>query len=534
MDPIWLSIAFAAGLIVKLVGLPPLVGYLIAGFALNYYGAEGSEFLNIISELGILLLLFTIGLKLKIRDLIKPEIIIGGTIHMALTTGIFGIILFALSFTGIHFLTDIDLIQTILIAFALSFSSTVFAVKVFEDYGEVNSYHGILAIGVLIIQDIFAVIFLATAGGQLPNIYIFALPVALIILKPILVFILKKIGHGELLILFGFFAALVLGGELFKFVGLKADLGALIIGMLLANTKQTDEMAEKLLAFKDFFLIGFFLSIGMTGVPHLNHLIVALILLAILIIKVILYFFIFTRFKIRARTALFSTLALSNYSEFGLIILLIAVSVGWIGEDWLVILAIALSISYFISAPINERAHKIFGFLKRAIKKIETRDRLEYDRTFDIGSAEILIFGMGRVGTAVYDQLKRKYGQKVLALDYDLSRVKKHQSEGRNVTHDDATDIEFWEVIKDNKQQTKQVKMVLLCMGNFKSNLIAINRLKYINFDGNVAAVAKHEDEIDHLKKLGVDSAYNLYSEAGVGFADHVCINLDNTCGKDL
>ncbi|MEA1887471.1 MAG: NAD(P)-binding protein [Bacteroidota bacterium] len=148
-----------------------------------------------------------------------------------------------------------------------------------------------------------------------------------------------------------------------------------------------------------------------------------------------------------------------------------------------------------------------------------------YDRTIDIEDAEILIFGMGVLGASAYDHLKEAYGQKVLALDYNPDIVEYHRKQGRNVIKDDATDIEFWERVSKMQEEKRQVKMVILCMDDHKSNLFAIKELKAINYQGKIAATAKHEDDIRELKKLGVDSVYNLYTEAGMGLADHICDN---------
>lgn len=528
MDPIWLSIAFIFGLGVRAIGLPPLVGYLLAGFVLNYFGVEQGTFVNIISELGITLLLFTIGLKVKLKNLIKPEIWAGASMHMGITTVIFAAIIFGLSFIGLNFFSELDWQNSLIIAFALSFSSTVFAVKVFEDLGEFNSYHGILAIGVLIMQDIFAVIFLVFAAGEIPKIYALALPVVLMIIKPILVWLMKRIGHGELLVLFGFFVALVLGAEMFKFVGIKDDLGALIMGILLSNTKKANELYQNLISFKDFFLIGFFLSIGLIGLPTLDHLTIAIIVALLINVKIIVYFLVFTRFKVRARTAFFATLGLSNYSEFGLIVIAIAVSTGMIPADWLIIVAIALSLSFIVASPLNAKGHKIFAFVRKHLKFFETKLRLEYDKTFDIGEAEILVFGMGRVGTAVYDQLSKKYGKTVLAIDIDNDKVLEHRNAGRNVLHDDATDIEFWDSVKRDHQNAEQVKIAIFCMDNFNAKLIAIDRLQTIGYKGSIAATGVHDDQISELRNLGVDAAYNTYTEAGTGFADHLCLTIPN------
>jgi len=129
------------------VGLPPLVGYLIAGFVLHAFGVEGGETLEKIADLGVTLLLFSIGLKLRLRSLAKPEIWAGASIHMAITILVFGAGIFALSLAGLSAFGALDFKLSVMIAFALSFSSTVFAVKVLEERGEMPSLHGRVSIG---------------------------------------------------------------------------------------------------------------------------------------------------------------------------------------------------------------------------------------------------------------------------------------------------------------------------------------------------------------------------------------------------
>jgi len=120
MDPLWIFIAFLFGFAVKQVGLPPLIGFLAAGFVLNIFGVEGGETLDRIADFGVLLLLFSIGLKLNIKSLLRPVVV-------------FGAGFFALSLTGLSLFAGLSLSTSFLIAFALSFSSTVFAVKILEE-----------------------------------------------------------------------------------------------------------------------------------------------------------------------------------------------------------------------------------------------------------------------------------------------------------------------------------------------------------------------------------------------------------------
>src|SRR5690606_28609324 len=108
-----------------------------------------------------------------------------------------------------------------------------------------------------------------------------------------------RLGHGEMQVLFGFVLALVLGYKLFELVGLKGDLGALIMGILLAPHKTSANLARSLFNIKELFLVGFFLSIGLTALPNWEHVGLALLLLVLLPLKTVLFVVIFPRFKLR-------------------------------------------------------------------------------------------------------------------------------------------------------------------------------------------------------------------------------------------
>ena len=132
-DPFWIAIAFLCGLLIRVVGLPPLVGFLAAGFLLNALGVEGGEFLNAMADLGITLLLFFIGLKLKLTSLGRPEVWGVATLHMVAITLLIAAMMLALSYTNLPLLSGVNVETALLVGFAMSFSSTVFAVKVFCD-----------------------------------------------------------------------------------------------------------------------------------------------------------------------------------------------------------------------------------------------------------------------------------------------------------------------------------------------------------------------------------------------------------------
>ena len=196
MDAVAVIVAFLFGFLARQIRLPPLLGFLAAGFVLYALGYETTDALQHVADVGVWLLLFSIGLKLRIRSLLSPAVWGGATIHMITTVAALSLAVYGLAVAGVSYFAGLTPQLALLIAFALSFSSTVFAVKIQEDKGEVGSPHGRIAIGVLIVQDILAVAFLVASTGQLPSPWCLAL-VLLLAIRPLLVWVMERSGHGE-------------------------------------------------------------------------------------------------------------------------------------------------------------------------------------------------------------------------------------------------------------------------------------------------------------------------------------------------
>ena len=521
-DLLWIGPALIAGIAAARLGLPPMVGYLLCGFVLNFSGVFDHDRLTMIGDLGVTLLLFTIGLKLDLRSLLRPVIWAGTTLHTAIIIAVLGSLLYWMSLAGIQAFAGIDIGRAMLIGFALSFSSTVFAVKTLEDKGEYQSRYGQTAIGVLIMQDIFAVVFLAASTGKLPSAWALGL-LALIPMRYVLMHLLSRARQsGELQVLYGL--ALAFGGyALFDAVDVKGDLGALIVGAMLASHPLAGDVSKRLLGFKDLLLVGFFLSIGMSGDLSVHALLVALLLTLLVIFKVALFFVLFTRFKMRARTATLSSLTLANYSEFGLIVGAIAVSNAWLSDDWLVTIALALTMTIIIAAPINMRASHIYERLRPIARKLETESVLAEDEPVDIGDAKIAVIGMGQLGTGVYDQLVTDYGHLLIGIDGDPDIIAMHKAAGRNVVCVDATDDEMWE-----GQGIAPIQVGILALKRHQENLSIVNHIRKHKRSAKLFTVASHEDEVAELIEAGAEAVWNMYSQAGIGLVSEVITFYEN------
>jgi predicted Kef-type K+ transport protein len=515
-----ISITFIAGLSAHLIRLPPLLGFLLAGFVLHGLGVAQTPIITTLSDLGVTLLLFTVGLKLNIRTLLRTEVWGSAITHLGASFGLYIGVLSLLKWTGLAAAASLGQNGILIAAFALCFSSTVYAVKTLEEKSEMQSLYGRVAVGILIMQDLFAVVFLSASTGQLPSPWALSL-LLLIPLRPWLFKLLERVGHGELQLICGFFLAFVLGADLFSLVGIKPDLGALMVGMLLAGHRGANGLAKSLFAFKEIFLVAFFLSVGMSHMPNWETLGIALLLTGALVVKTLLYLAVMLLFRLRSRTAFLGALSLGNYSEFGLIVTALAVQRGWLDGQWMVILALSLSLSFLLTAPLHQQADQIYQHLRPRLKRLQ-RKRLHIDdQPINLGQKEVVILGMGRIGTGAYDQLIHDFPYGIIGIDTDLDKVQKHTEQNRAVIQGDATDSDFWERLV----LSQQIKLVLLAMPQHRGNEYALEQLKRRQFNVKIAAITQYQDDYESLKRLGADKVYNLYNEAGSGFAKHVMHN---------
>ena len=515
MEPLMIALAFAAGFAVQMVRLPPLIGFLSAGFALNAMGFERSPALDTIANLGVTLLLFTIGLKLDIRSMLRPEIWGSATLHIIGSTLMLSTILSVMKLAGLAMATELGWTAMVMLGFALSFSSTVFAVKVLEDSSEIGSLYGRIAIGILVMQDVFAVVFLTAITGSPPSPW----ALGLIVLWPAARWMramLDRVGHGDLQVLYGAFLSLVVGYSLFEAVGVKGDLGALIVGMLLASHPSTAGLAKSLFHLKELFLVGFFLSVGLGALPDVPMLVMALLLIFLLPLKSGLYYLVLMRFKLRTRTGVLSTLALTNYSEFGLIVVAVAATGGWLSADWLVVLSLAVAGSFVLAAPLNAASERFYGRFKGALARWESSSLIGADQPIVIEQVDAVVLGLGQIGSGAYLRLLEGHHMEVLGIDNNPEKLAQHLAAKRNVMQGDAVDSDFWNKLI----LTDSVKLVLLAMPRHAGNIHALQQLKHRAFSGHIAAIVSYPEEVKILRELGANTVVHIYDEAGTAFAD--------------
>jgi predicted Kef-type K+ transport protein len=464
--------------------------------------------LDTLAEMCITLLLFSIGLKLQPRDLLATRVWGTTVIHLVATKLFFLALL--LGTARFAPALGIDLTTALVVAFALTFSSTVFVIQIMQERGEMASRHANLAVGVLIIQDLIAVIFLAVSTGKVPEASALWLLLLIPARRPILR-LLSIAGHGELFTLAGFDLA-ILGPQVFDSVGIKGDLGALLIGALLAGDRKAKELARNLLYFKDLFLVGFFLSIGLSGWPRPELMVLAAVIGLLALLKPLLYFRLFTLFHTPPRTALLASNSLANHSEFGLIVIAVAATAGWVDPQWSGAISIAIAASFIAASPLNRLSHSLYARYRSNLLRHESH-RVRASQP-DTRNVRVLILGMGNIGTGAYEAMARSYGEQVLGVDDNDRKLALHRAMHRRVAAADASDPDFW-----YRVALDEVELIMLALTNHQENLLVARLLHGLGYRGRIAAVVRFEEEAQELEGLGI-AAFNLYAQAGEGFAD--------------
>ncbi len=512
---VYLGAALAGGAVAAVLRLPPLVGFLAAGFLLGSAGVPEVPELEGVAEAGLALMLFTIGLKLDVRRLFRRHVWSPALAHLATFWVVTVLVIAGLAAVGVPFAATGSWGSFAVTAFALSFSSTVFVVKLLEDRGDEDSLYGRVAVGILLIQDLAAVIFLAVVGGTVPSPW----ALALFLLVPVVRvarFVWARIARADLEILFGVLMALGPGYWAFTAVGLKGDLGALVIGVLLAVDPHAEALARSLLRLKDFLLVGFFLAIGLAGVPGPAEIALALALLLLLPLKGILFIVLLRWARLRNRTSALAAVALSNYSEFGMIVVAVGAGHGLIDRHWLLAVSLAVALSFVIGAAVGRRDASFASWLADRFPNRPEQVLLPEDRHIVIGDANALVLGLGRVGIAAFERLVAEPELRVVGIESDPEVVDKLRGRDVNVIEGDATDLEFWERIRGRHG----LEIAVFALPNHEANAAAIRLLQRTPFAGTIGVITRDEDEAPDWTGIGVDASLSLYAGAGAQLAE--------------
>ncbi|MEM5535767.1 cation:proton antiporter [Neptuniibacter pectenicola] len=525
-------LATVIGFIGLLMKQPLIVSFIAVGLIAGPSVLDivhSKEQITLLSELGIAILLFLVGIKLDVK-LIRS---IGG---VSLMTGLGQVAFTSIAGYFIGLSLDLGHITSLYVAVALTFSSTIIIVKLLSDKKEIDSLHGQIALGFLIVQDlvvVLAMIVLAAIGigdghGNANDTSVWNVAISGGGLLLFVIVFVRYIANPlteqlakipELLVIYAI-AQAALFAAIGDFVGLGMEVGGLLAGVALASTPYRESIAARLAPLRDFLLLFFFIALGATLDLSLlgSHISGAIIFsLFVLIGNPLIVLIIMGLMGYRKRTGFLAGLTVAQISEFSLIFIAMGISLGHLQQDILGLVTLVGIVTIAASTYMITYSHWLYSLAEPllGIFEREGTPKEQSEEHHSCGHYPIIIFGLGRLGTAIAMRLKNK-GFKVLGIDFSPETIKHWNQLGLDTQYGDVTDAEFITELPLRHAQwivsTIPYHHTGISSEDTRKTIVQLTRVA--GFSGKIATVSHSKTETEELKILGIDLVFEPFQDA--------------------
>jgi Kef-type K+ transport system membrane component KefB len=469
-----------------------LIGPLVLGFI------KDAELIYTFSEIGIAFLLFAAGLEIslkKIKEANIKKIILIGLIQIAVIVG--------LTLALGNYL-NLDFRQAIYLGIVFSFSSTMITTKILSDKGELITLHGRLALGILLLQDLVAIvtigILMAGSFSLIPTVMVFV-KILIILLVAILLnlFVLNRIFRFaaksmELLFLCSL-AVLFLFVFISSISGLGIVIGAFIAGVSLANSTFKLELESRITPLRDFFAILFFIALGMQIIiQNIQLRLLIYLIIGAIILKPLIFFLFFRIFRYKSKTSFVTSLTLAQLSEFSLIIGLYGMEKGIIGKPILSTIILTTITSMAISSYFIKYKNGIFYFIRHPFKIRRKKKKGGRKK-----KKSILVIGAHRIGSIMLKELNKEK-KDLFVIDHNPEIIKSLKEVKIDSIYGDVTSPEIFEKI-----DIKNLKLVICTVPDYEDNLRVLKKIKESNNRAPIILTATRISEALDLYREGAD-----------------------------
>ncbi len=511
-----LLISAAAGAVSIWLRQPVLIAYIVVGIAVGpaAFGiVTAHEQIHLLAQVGVAVLLFVVGLKLDLNHIrhIGPVAIATGLGQLSFTI-IFGFV--------IILLLGLSVMEAIYVAVALTFSSTIIIVKLLSDKKEIDSLHGRIAIGFLIVQDLAVVLAMMAmstmrAGDTDTAVWEILLSLSMritiagvalyVMMRYILPTIVARMAKSqELLLLFAIAWGTGLAA-LGEWAGFSKEAGAFLAGFSLASTVYRDAINARLTGIRDFLLLFFFIDLGSKfDFSTLGDQIVPAIVLSLFVLigNPLIVLAIMGYMGYRKRTGFLAGLTVAQISEFSIVFVAMGIALGHVGVNALglttMVGVVTIAISTYMILYSHQLYNKLAPFLKFFERKNPYREIIAENNQEDLSHPEVIIFGLGRYGGRLAMGLKES-GLRVLGVDFDPEIASEIASKDIAVRFGDGMEADFLESLPIG-----QAAWVISTLPDLESNRGLLLALREHNYVGEIAMVAREESEGLILKEMGV------------------------------
>lgn len=508
-------IAAVLSIFFRIIKQPSILAYILAGVLigpLGLFNIGSTDVLHSFAQIGITLLLFLLGLELRISDLKSVG-------KVSLITGIGQILFTSIIGYGICLLLGFSLIASVYISIALTFSSTIIIVKLLSDKKDINSLYGKISVGFLLIQDFVAIIALILLSGFTPgnDSSISVMTFAVIIVKAVLLFglivllsrtILPKFMHtvsknGELLFLFSlawaFGMSAIFSSE---FVGFSIEIGGFLAGLALANSVSNFQIIAKVRPLRDFFITIFFVSLGSSLlVSHIGAILVPSILLSLFVLigNPLIVLILLGLLGYRSRTAFLSGLTVAQISEFSMIVVFMGNKLGHVSDEAVSLVTVVGAVTFVSSTYMILNGNKLYTLLKPVLQKFERKKARDKFIQTDEMNRHVVLVGANRMGESILDALLQA-NDNVFVVDFDPEVIKRLRAKNIPCMYGDIVDDDIQE-----KAYIENARLVISTVPDVEDNLLLLESLKQHNNKALSIVFALERHEAKELYEAGAD-----------------------------
>jgi Kef-type K+ transport system membrane component KefB len=486
---------------------------------------KSKDNIHLLADIGIAVLLFIVGLKLDLR-------LIKSTGKIALLTGLGQVIFTSVIGYFIGVLLEFSPMHSFYIAVALTFSSTIIIVKLLSDKKEIDSLHGQISIGFLIVQDmvVIFVMIVLSALGKREDFSLFENIMKTLLSSGILVAItyvtMTWIIPGlsrflaksqELLVLFALAWALTLG-SVSHLIGFSSEVGAFLAGVSLASSAFKETISSRLVSLRDFLLLFFFVNLGANlNLSAIGSQVSASVIFSLFVLvgNPIIVLVIMGLMGYRKRTSFLAGLTVAQISEFSLIFAGLGLAIGHINEEVLGLITLVGIITIALSTYLIIYSHRIYDLLAPALTIFEKKNNYQEPiiTTGENHNFDLIIFGLGRFGNRIAKHLDNHPEVKYLGVDFDPQIVRAWQLKGKPVIYGDMEDSELLEQIP-----FFQSKLIISTIPDKDYSMQLVKQLRERNYGGKIFLTAIQDSDYKQLKKCNADSILMPYRMAAENF----------------
>jgi len=538
-----LLVAAAIGALALKLRQPLIVAFIAVGVTVGPAGlgwVRSHDQVDLLATLGVALLLFVVGLKLDLH-------LIRSLGPVALATGLGQVIFTSVIGYGIALALGMDHVPAIYVAVALTFSSTIIIVKLLSDKREIDSLHGRIAVGFLIVQDlvvIVAMIALSALGvaGQQDNTALWR-DVLWIVVKGVgllaavglaMRYLLPRLLHQlarspELLMLFAiaWAVALAAAGDA---LGFSKEVGAFLAGMTIASTPYREAISTRLTTLRDFLLLFFFVSLGaQLDLRLLGAQIGPSIALSLFVLigNPLIVMVIMGAMGYRKRTGFLAGLTVAQISEFSLVFAALGLTLGHIDADTLGLITlvglVTIGLSTYLilySHPLYDRLAPYLGIFER---RVTHREQAHEQNARPAVAVDVILFGIGRFGDGVARSLRHR-GLAVLGVDFDPQAIAAWQRQELMAVYGDVEDPEFPATLP-----LAQARWVVCTVPVREANLALLHALRAHGFRGKVALTAHSVYDARLLEQQHADLVLRPFRAAAEQAAEALAAAIATT-----